>query len=191
VLTIKEEGIVLNTYPYGEADLVVHALLERSGKVSFIAKHAKKSRKRFVGGLDVFDKGVFEYKKGKGDLEILLTLTPKGGLDGLRRDMAKLTGATLLCEAFNLLLAPGGEDQRPYSLLVLSLEALEEATSSDDLHHVLILTLTELLGISGFGDTEAIKEGEARLGPLLYQIELHSGRSLQCRSALKDYLLVN
>lgn len=185
MLTIKEEGIVLNTYPSGEADLVVHTLLRESGKVSFIAKHAKKSRKRFIGGLDVFDCGVFEYKKGKGELEILLSLIPKGGLDGLRRDMGKFTGGTLLCEAFDLLLSPGRVNEKPYALLRLSLEALEEASTKEEMHHVLTLTLNELLSLSGFGD----KEGGAVLGPLLHQVELQSGRALQCRKAIKDYLL--
>ena len=43
--------IVLKTLPYGESDLIVRALSKASSKVGFIAKGAKRSRKRFGGGV--------------------------------------------------------------------------------------------------------------------------------------------
>ncbi|MFQ5903116.1 MAG: DNA repair protein RecO [Candidatus Binatia bacterium] len=47
-------AIVLRSWPYGESDKIVSFLTERHGKVTGIAKGAKRSRKRFVNTLEPF-----------------------------------------------------------------------------------------------------------------------------------------
>lgn len=47
-------AIVLRTWPYGESDKIVCFLTEGYGKVTGIAKGAKRSRKRFVNTLEPF-----------------------------------------------------------------------------------------------------------------------------------------
>lgn len=46
------EAIVLRTYPYNEADLLITLFTRQQGKVRGIAKSAMKSRKRFGGALE-------------------------------------------------------------------------------------------------------------------------------------------
>jgi DNA repair protein RecO (recombination protein O) len=47
-------AIVLRTWPFGESDKIVSFLTENHGKLSGIAKGAKRSRKRFVNSLEPF-----------------------------------------------------------------------------------------------------------------------------------------
>ena len=60
----KDKVIVLKRDHFSESDLIVRVLNQRGALVSFIAKGAAKSRKRFTGG--VLEPGCFigvEYKK--------------------------------------------------------------------------------------------------------------------------------
>jgi len=46
------EAIVLRTWPFHEADLLVSLLTREQGRVKGVARHAMKSRKRFGGALE-------------------------------------------------------------------------------------------------------------------------------------------
>lgn len=50
-MSITEKVIILKTTKYGEADLILHGLNKKGGKLHFIAKSALKSKKRFGGGV--------------------------------------------------------------------------------------------------------------------------------------------
>lgn len=96
----KEPGIVLRVTPLRETDLLVRILTQHRGKISAVAKGARRSKRRFMGGLDIFDCGVFECATPKRD-DSLLALN---GLDGremwlnLRQDFTRLTLASLCLE---------------------------------------------------------------------------------------------
>ncbi|MBI4644586.1 MAG: DNA repair protein RecO, partial [Deltaproteobacteria bacterium] len=65
-------AIVLQVRDYGEADRLVNFLTPDAGRVSGVAKHAKKSRRRFANCLDPLNRVVFHLSpRAKGDLEFL------------------------------------------------------------------------------------------------------------------------
>ena len=51
-ITHQGEAIVLRTWPFHEADLLVSLFTRDQGKVKGVARHAMKSRKRFGGALE-------------------------------------------------------------------------------------------------------------------------------------------
>ncbi|MAI77418.1 MAG: DNA repair protein RecO [Deltaproteobacteria bacterium] len=53
--SLEGEAIVLRVVEYGESDLVAHLLMPEIGRLTVIAKHARKSRRRFPGSLDIFN----------------------------------------------------------------------------------------------------------------------------------------
>ena len=53
-LTVATPAIVLRSRPYGESDKIVCLLTESHGKITGIAKGAKRSRKRFANSLEPF-----------------------------------------------------------------------------------------------------------------------------------------
>ena len=58
---VKEEAIILSTRPFGESDKIVRFFTFTSGKLSGIAKGAKKSQKRFMNTLEPFTQVRIEY----------------------------------------------------------------------------------------------------------------------------------
>jgi DNA repair protein RecO (recombination protein O) len=54
VLEHRTRGLVLRTFDQGESDRLVHLYTERIGRVSAIAKGARRSKRRFPGTLELF-----------------------------------------------------------------------------------------------------------------------------------------
>jgi DNA repair protein RecO (recombination protein O) len=52
--TFATPAVLLRRIDYGDFDLVLTLFTETAGKISVIAKHAKKSKKRFAGVLELF-----------------------------------------------------------------------------------------------------------------------------------------
>ncbi len=52
--TIQTRALLLRRVPFGDADLVLQLLTEDTGKVSALARAARKSQKRFGGALEPF-----------------------------------------------------------------------------------------------------------------------------------------
>ena len=89
-MPIKDKVIVLKQSKFSESDLIVKALNPKGTLLSFIAKGALKSKKRFVGG--VLEPGNFigvEYKKssrGQATLHFLCHAYPLRRFEGLREN---------------------------------------------------------------------------------------------------------
>ena len=47
-----DEALVLRTYPFGEADLLVSLFTREHGRIKAVARHAMRSRRRFGGALE-------------------------------------------------------------------------------------------------------------------------------------------
>jgi DNA repair protein RecO (recombination protein O) len=58
---VKDEAIILSTRLFGESDKIVRFFTPTTGKLSGIAKGAKKSRKRFMNTLEPFNQVRVEY----------------------------------------------------------------------------------------------------------------------------------
>jgi DNA repair protein RecO (recombination protein O) len=56
VASFVTEALVLRVFDFGESDVVVHLLTPETGRLVAVAKGAKRSRKRFSGTLDFFNR---------------------------------------------------------------------------------------------------------------------------------------
>lgn len=61
-------GVVLKTTPLRESDLVVSLFTDRFGRVSAVARGARKSKIRFAGTLSLLILGRYQLTKGRGEL---------------------------------------------------------------------------------------------------------------------------
>ncbi|MGC8927541.1 MAG: DNA repair protein RecO [Myxococcota bacterium] len=68
--TIIDRAIILENRPYKDADSMVTLSTESSGHIIAIAPNAKKSKRRFVGGFNIFSLIEFSLDK-KGELYLL------------------------------------------------------------------------------------------------------------------------
>jgi DNA repair protein RecO (recombination protein O) len=74
VIPHSTQAVVLRMLEFGEADWIVHLLTPERGRVAAIAKHARRSVKRFPGSLDLFN-----------HLQVQLRPRRRGGMPLLER----------------------------------------------------------------------------------------------------------
>ena len=69
---LKSEGVVLRRIKYGETSLIATLYTKHSGKISLIAKGARKPKSKFVGSLEpATHSSVIYYHKESRDIQVL------------------------------------------------------------------------------------------------------------------------
>lgn len=66
VPTLRSEALVLRSVDFSEADRILHLLVPEVGRLTAIAKHARKSVRRFGGTLDLFNRLEVQIARGRG-----------------------------------------------------------------------------------------------------------------------------
>ena len=174
-------GIILNITPYSESDLVVRAMTKTHGKLSFMARHAKKSKKRFGGNLDIFQRAYFQFGSIGSGLVSLSSCNPQPSFWGIRESLEKISCASLICESLDALIPNGaGHPEVFYNVLELSLEALHQAKSNRETLRACYLGLSGMLSEAGFLDNTHVKTPSAKaLMDLVKQLENSSERTFK------------
>lgn len=124
------QAIVLRVTDYGESDRIVTLLTERHGKVSALARGAKKSRKRFGAALGLFGCGEAALRE-RSDLWILEELHAQRGFLRLGQELGRFGHACYVCELCQQLCPPHEPEPQIYALLIAFLGRLDELPLSD------------------------------------------------------------
>ncbi|MHB9072889.1 MAG: DNA repair protein RecO [Desulfobaccales bacterium] len=141
-------AIVLTVREYGEADLLVTFLTPDRGPLTGIAKHARKSRRRFAHCLEPLSRVVFFLSpKPARDLEFLQKGELIRSFPSLRRDLKRLGAAALLSEVAGLLAGPPDALQEIFVTLEEALGLLEQGEPPDSLLPAFML---HLMGLGGY-----------------------------------------
>jgi len=129
---IKERFIILRAMKYSEADLILHAISPVGEKLSFLARGALKSKKRFGGGiLEPSHFVQFTYKAtGEGKINTLNEATLLNDFKNIRQDYDHLEFALLVLECISRVSQEGDKNSEAlFNLLGNTLKAVE--TSQD------------------------------------------------------------
>jgi recombinational DNA repair protein (RecF pathway) len=142
-MALQEQGIILRTTPLRESDLLVVILGEQTGKITALARGAKNSKKRFMGGLGIFDCGTFELTSPKHGQEIytLNGINERRIWIQLRKEFYKLSLASFCLELVDDF-APEG-DQDSCLFFPMLVETLEKLNVEQDIHrgHLVVISL--------------------------------------------------
>ena len=184
------KGIVVKAFPYGDADLILKVICSPGGKLSLFAKRARKSKRRFSFGVELFDYGLFEISHGSGSMANVKNFSPQKLFMALRDDLTKLTAATTLAESFEILVnEDDSSGENLLELLISSLKSIESASEASLILRITYLCLTNLLVRIGYRDISKIQPASAqRLLTVLDEIEFHSERQLLTKTALQDVI---
>ncbi len=141
----KTVGTVIRVVDYSDTDQIVSALTPDRGKLSFMAKGARKSTKRFGGALDLLTRSEFVYYDRSG-LNSLNQATPIDAHTALQTDYDRLTTALRCARTVHRLLEEDQEALDVFELFerllaVLSDEAPTEALEVYELAFKLKLML--------------------------------------------------
>ncbi len=118
-------AILLRRISHGDHDLILTFLTLEKGKIAAIAKHAKKSVKRFAGVLEPFSLMDLVCSKGRGELLVLQEATLIHPHDRIRCNMHKTAYANYWSEIMHIFMEEGRPQNSLYELLKCVLSALD------------------------------------------------------------------
>ena len=144
-----QRAVILGRINYGEADLIVSFLTQDMGKISGLAKYARKSRKRFG---NVVSPGAlvdlaFTVKPGR-ELVNLESGELVRGFENLAQDVTLLARASLALEIAEAFCPAHDPVPDVYQLLNWSLDRLDRLARPEE---TLFLFLLKSLQLAGFG----------------------------------------
>lgn len=141
-------AILLRRVDFGDNDLILTFFSLTHGKISLIAKSAKKSRKRFCGALDLFSVSELVCSTGKGRLPVLQEATICHPFCQIRAHFKKTAYASYFAEIINNWMEPDVAQPRTFELLYQVLDRLDRSYLPDELLSI-VFQMT-LLITSGF-----------------------------------------
>ena len=136
--TFSSPAIVLRCIDFGDYDIILTLFTLERGKISAIAKSAKKSTKRFGGILEIFSVLNVVCNSGKGgNLVILQEADLISSLAEIRTDFHKTTYACYWSEIVNAWAENDAKQERLYRLLYYVLEQINSGSVSAELLSIL------------------------------------------------------
>src|SRR5262245_61071041 len=140
-------GVVLKTTPLRESDLLVVLYTDTHGRISAVARGARRSQRRFAGTLSLLVLGRYQLgRRPRGEL---------WGLDGgevvrewtrLASDVVAVAHASYVAELVGALLPPEAPDPHALSVIVALWDSLAEGGPSPGALRSVELALLELAG---------------------------------------------
>lgn len=120
------EAIVLRTWPFQEADVLVSLFTREQGKVKGVARHAMRSRRRFGGALEPMTHVRATYlEKPRQDLVRLDAFEVISSPLGKPVDYTRLAALELVAEILDQAMPDGASDDPVFRLTVSVLEELQ------------------------------------------------------------------
>jgi DNA repair protein RecO (recombination protein O) len=147
-ISFTTPAILLRRVDFGEDDLILTVFSPTCGKISLMAKSARKSRKRFCGALDLFSVSRMVCTNGKGRLAILQEATVEHPFSQIRAHFKKTAYASYFAEIINNWMEPDVAQPGVFELLYQVLDRLDRSDLPDDL--LSIAFQMTLMIISGF-----------------------------------------
>jgi DNA repair protein RecO (recombination protein O) len=122
-----DDAIVLRSVDYGEADRIITLLTRRRGRVSALARAARKSKRRFAGALEGFAWLSVELSFGRGQLASLQTARVTRTFPRLLGDLTRLNTAGALLRMARDFLPEDVQEEETFEAVAGMLAALDEA----------------------------------------------------------------
>lgn len=141
----RAEGIVLRTKELGEADRLLSIYTRQEGKVSAVARGARRTRSRLLGCSQAFTHCRFLFFRGRNldtvsQAEMLDTFLP------LRQDLMRMAYATYFCELIDALVEERAPQESLYRMLLVTFAVLSEEESHELLGRAFEVKVMALLG---------------------------------------------
>jgi DNA repair protein RecO (recombination protein O) len=125
----RTPAIVLRSRTYGESDKIVTFLTKDWGKVTGIAKGAKRSQRRFVNVLESFTHVQLRFRPNRTEeLAFIFGCDLLQSFRGPSRDLRRFALANYTCELIDTMITGREAGQETYTLLLNSLQVLERNT---------------------------------------------------------------
>lgn len=142
-----DQGIVLRSYPFGEADRVVVLLSANHGKIRTVAKGVRKTKSRFGGRLEPFTHVDLVLYTGR-NLDTITQVSVLEAFPHLRTDLEAVVAAGTMVEATDAVAQEDESSIRLFLLLQRGLRSLEVGQRGPDLITSFLLKLADVVGVA-------------------------------------------
>lgn len=173
---IQTEALILRAVDFGESDRILHLLVPDSGRLTAIAKGARRSVRRFAGTLDLFNHLRIEVDlRRPTSMARLDQARLIQAFDALRTDPARFALGCYLLELFDRLAPEGGNPADMRRLFAFALGALRAIAAREP--NARLRTLLELRALDALGLRPELRHcvrcgGDVGSGPL---VDFHVG----------------
>jgi DNA repair protein RecO (recombination protein O) len=123
--SLRTDAIVLRSIRYGEADRVLHLYTPGYGRLSAIAKGARRARSRFGARLEPFFHIRAILHEGRGELHTVTSVDTVAAHAGLREHAATIYAAARACDAVARLFETPDPHPEVFRLLANELALLD------------------------------------------------------------------
>ena len=148
------EAVVLRSFPYGEADRVLHLYTAASGRTGAMAKGVRRTKSRFGGRLEPFSHVELGLHRGRGELGTVTGASLVHSHDAVRTDPYRLQVGLVGLEAMLRLYTEEERNDRAFLALTRFLDALDTREPQPGrrpaLDPVVLSFQLKLLWLSGF-----------------------------------------
>jgi len=160
VTSLSTPAIVLRAINYGESDRVVTLIGRTTGRLSALARGARKSQKRFGGGLGLCSVGEAGLRERAGaELLTLERFDLQESYGSFATDVPRMAHAAYVAELVSKLCAPRQVEPEVYDWLLAFLGALDRHGASAERLRVFELGLLARLGFGPILDACAVCAG--------------------------------
>ncbi len=141
----SSEGIVLTRRNFGEADRILVLYTKDHGKVSLLAKGARRLKSKKRGHIEVFNKIKFHAVSGRG-IDIITEAEVADDFKKIRESLKKVSLAYYLMEVVGRITREGEDNDQVYRLLINFLGKLKSAKKLKELRLNFVAELLVTLG---------------------------------------------
>lgn len=141
-----ELGVVLKTTPLRESDLLVVVYTATHGRVSAVARGARRSQRRFAGALQLLVLGRYELRRSRGELWSLEAADVEREWTQLASDVFAVAHASYVAELVGAIMPAESPEPELLDVIVGLWESLAEGGPSPAALRHVELALLELAG---------------------------------------------
>lgn len=145
------DAILLRKIEYGDHDLIITFLTRDKGKISVMAKNAKKSVRRFSGAMDLFSVNHIQCAFPKKNRDAMINLCHtvlENGFSHIRYDVVNTAYASYWTEIVTQWLEEGKAQPDIFELLYMSLEMVDDGFIRTEV--ISLLFQIRFMRLSGF-----------------------------------------
>jgi DNA repair protein RecO (recombination protein O) len=142
-----DQGIVLRSFPFGEADRVVVLLSPNHGKLRTVAKGVRKTKSRFGGRLEPFSHVDLVLYEGR-NLDTITQVAIIEPFHRLRADLDRVVAAATMVEVADAVAQENESAVRLFLLLHRGLRTLDAAAPHPDLVTSYLLKAAAIVGVA-------------------------------------------
>ena len=194
----KASAIVLRSLDYGESDRIITFYTDDFGKLTGIAKGARRSKKRFPNALELFSCSNILFSKNRGGLRLIESCSVTNHYSGIRSDLEKTLLASYFIDLTSQFTSEGKKNRNLFQLLQNSLEIIDTGNCSDIITRLFELHLLKLKGFEPVLDRctickTPVNEIEIayRTRPLLFSLNRGGIKCPKCNSDNKPSIPIS